>query len=368
MHRKTWVISLLCLSAFWLSLVALFNYKVDSVGLFGTSNDLVNAAENLANGHMIAGQGDFDERIFQTLIIKFNNTKIDTVVIGSSNALKIRKRFVENENRTYFNHSVSGVALEDYIAILGAYKRIRGYLPSKVILGIVPWIFDKSSGGGQGRWKSIREYFDYMIKEIAGKGAYDFSGQVEDTKWVQLFSIGYTKANIKFLKRLFKGNSSFYITDTIDVDDYVREVDGSLHYPLKSRNPSQEKVTNLAIRDAEPPVSHLDRFQKIDETTVRLFTMFVDYLQKNGTKVVFFIPPYHPISYRMLSEHPQYRIINDVEEHLMILAEKKQIALVGSFNPEVYGFTGENFMDGSHGYEIVPQRIFAQKSRSSEPF
>jgi hypothetical protein len=94
---------------------------------------------------MVAGLTNYDERIFQKLVILNLKNKNDTIVIGSSRSLKVRKKFV-SESGPFFNHSVSGASLEDYISIIGVYEKTYGYVPSTVILGIDPWIFNKNNG------------------------------------------------------------------------------------------------------------------------------------------------------------------------------------------------------------------------------
>ena len=49
-----------------ISIISIFNYKVDSLGVFGHSNYLAQAAKALTSGKMIAGLQNIDDRLFQT--------------------------------------------------------------------------------------------------------------------------------------------------------------------------------------------------------------------------------------------------------------------------------------------------------------
>ena len=76
------------------SLIAFFNYKVDSSGVFGHSNYLSKAAKALTSGKMIAGLQNIDDRLFQELIIKNLRVRNDVIAIGSSTTMHLRKEFV----------------------------------------------------------------------------------------------------------------------------------------------------------------------------------------------------------------------------------------------------------------------------------
>ena len=148
-----------------ISLITFFNYKVDSLGIFGHSNYLSKAAKALTSGKMIAGLQNIDDRLFQDLIIKNLQVRNDVIAIGSSTTILLRKGVVSKDRINFFNHSVNGASLEDYIAIVGAYESIHGYLPSAVILGVDPWVFNKNNGQG-GRWTSLKKYYDVVIFKL----------------------------------------------------------------------------------------------------------------------------------------------------------------------------------------------------------
>ena len=188
------------------SLISFFNFKVDSSGVFGNSNYLSRAAKALTSGKMIAGLQNIDDRLFQDLIIKNLQVRNEIIAIGSSTTMQLRKGFVAEDRNNFFNHSVNGASLEDYIAIVGAYESIHGYLPSTVILGVDPWVFNKNSG--QGRWVGLKKYYDYGLDKIYGEELDSPSNNnitISAIKWKQLINFDYTVSNIKFfIKALSK--------------------------------------------------------------------------------------------------------------------------------------------------------------------
>ena len=190
-----------------ISLICIFNYKVDSSGVFGHSNYLSKAARALTSGKMIAGLQNIDDRLFQDLIIKNLQVRNDVIAIGSSTTMHLRKGVVSKDRINFFNHSVNGASLEDYIAIVGAYESIHGYLPSTIILGVDSWVFNKNSG--QGRWVGLKKYYDYELDKIYGKGLDSSSNSkftINAIKWKQLINFEYTVSNIKFFIRTLLKN------------------------------------------------------------------------------------------------------------------------------------------------------------------
>jgi len=339
-----------------ISVVSFFNYKVDSLGLFSNSNYLLQAAKTLTSGKMIAGLKNYDERLFQEFIIKNLQVKNDVIAIGSSRTMTLRKRFFLDEKINFFNHSVSGASLEDYIAIVGAYELIHGYLPSTIILGIDPWVFNKSNG--QNRWKTLNKYYTYEISKIYNQNN-DNKSSINTRKWKQLINYDYTISNLKFAINLVKHKGkAFYMTTSVKIDALIKETDGSIHYPFKTRFIESSDVEKSAIFYSKKPVYSLENFRKLDN--VNLFERFIGYLHSKNIKIIFFLPPYNPITYDLLIEQPEYKIINKVEKYLIQLSNDKNITILGSYNPHKYNFKNEDFSDGMHGHDSVAKKILKQ--------
>jgi hypothetical protein len=333
--------------------ISILNYKIDSLGLFGNTNYLVKAAQALTDGKMIAGLKNSDERFFQELIIKNLKVKNDAIAIGSSRTMQLRKRFFLEDKINFFNHSVSGASLEDYIAIVGAYEMIHGYIPKTIVLGTDPWIFNKYSG--QNRWKSLQKYYDFEISKFSDEAK--INATVNTTKWKQLINYDYTISNIKFVKTLIKNNGKiFYITDTIEIDDGIKEIDGSIHYPYKRRFIKSDAIKRDATSYTKGKVYSLEKYDKL--SNLKLFENFIKYLQSKNIKIIFFLPPYNPITYDILMKKSKYHIINRAEKYLINFANKNDIEIKGSYNPHKYNFKYTDFSDGMHGKNKVAKKIF----------
>ena len=337
-------------------IVSLFNFFVDSAGIFGNKSYLSKAVQDLVDGNKIAGLDNYDERVFQQLIIQKNQKKVDTIALGSSRSMMIRKRYVESTK--FFNHSVSGASLEDYIAIVDLYETKKKYIPKYVIIGVDPWIFNKFNA--QLRWRSLKDNYFHLFSKIMHKSIKN-KIIVDNNRWKQLINYEYTISNILFLKKNFRHNP-YSITNTIDIESSIRDIDDSLYYPLSQRTPKEKEVKESAINYAKDgQVYSLEKFDKM--SNIEEFENFINYLKRNGVKVTFVLFPYHPISYDLLINNPKYAIIQDVESYLRKFAKNNNIEIIGSYNPHKYNFTNKDFMDGMHGLEIVTETIFKEYKR-----
>jgi hypothetical protein len=341
-----------------ISLISIFNYKVDSLGIFGNSNYLSKAAKALTSGKMIAGLQNIDDRLFQDLIIKNLQVRNDIVAIGSSTAMMLRKDFVSKYETNFFNHSVNGASLEDYIAIIGAYESIHGYLPSTVILGVDPWVFNKYNG--QGRWKGLKTYYDYEVNRIYSEDV-NLSNiiTINTSKWKQLINFEYTVSNIKFFIRTLlknESNKKFYIVSTTDSANFIRGADGSIYYPNKIRNINDAQIKESAIAFTIGSPYSLEKYDTL--SSVKLFEDFIRYLKLNKVNVTLLLPPYNPITYDLLLEANKYNHILIAEDYLINFAKLNDVDLKGSYNPHKYDLTYQDFYDGVHGRDLVLKKIF----------
>lgn len=340
------------------SIVTIFNYRIDSLCLYGNSNYLSDVAKSLVNGQMIAGLKNYDERILQKLVIQNLQTKNNVIVLGSSRSMKLKRDYIPCKGTEFFNHSVSGASLEDYIAIIGVYEKTYGYIPSTIILGIDPWIFNKNNG--LFRWKSLEAFYHFEKNKIDNKTKSSQYISFDYTKWKQLINYDYTISNISFFKSVTLSNEKpFYITTSLEVNDSIKKSDGSTEEAYSERSIDENKIKKSAIAYTQGEVFSINNYTKLSNT--QLFENFVHYLQKKGTTVVFFLPPYNPITYDILVNDHRYKTLIISELYLKKIAEKNKINMYGSFNPHSHGFTLKDFYDGMHSRENVSKKLFDEK-------
>jgi len=178
-----------------------------------------------------------------------------------------------------------------------------------------------------------------------------------------LFSYSYTWANLRFFLQGIK-RKPFYITDTLETDDYLREPDASIWYPYTSRYPDVQKVRLSAIRYTEGSVYSLENFQYADRK--RKFETLMKILKNAGVHVTLYLAPYHPLSYDILIKNPKYQL-KQTEAYFRSYAKKHHLQLVGSYNPHLLGFTQEDFFDGMHCRFNAVKKIFSSWKPSDTP-
>jgi hypothetical protein len=351
---KRWLKRFLAIFLFLLLATALFNFQTDSAGIFRPNKGLSGVAMDLINGKMVAGYiGRDDERELQRLIVENYPGRRDIIAIGSSRTMLLRKTFIQEGNVDFFNHFVSGAVIEDYVAIIGLYKR-KGVLPGTVIIGIDPWIFNANNKLATDFWRTLESYYGDMVAEfpkrsrgtkLVGNAAKPKAGVM--SKYEQLINLEYTLQNCQYLKK----GKRLYVTSTVDVDDTVREPDGSLHFPASTRLATMAEVGSRGLGD----IIYSD-FNSLSHT--ELFEDLLHYLIAHGVRVVLLLPPYHPDVYRASQKDPKYRMTLEVERYLRETARANNITVIGSFDPGKYGFTAEDFVDEIHGHETVMRRLF----------
>ncbi len=350
---KRWLKRFFAIFLLLLLLTALFNFHTDSAGVFRPNKGLKGVAMNLINGNMIAGYiGRDDERELQRLIVENYSGRRDIVAIGSSRTMLLRKIFI-GRDIDFFNHSVSGAVIEDYIAIIGLYKR-KGVLPKAVIFGIDPWIFNKNNRLNTDFWRMLEPYYREMVAEFAkgsrvtkrARNAAEPRAGMAST-YKQLINLEYTLQNWQYLQK----GKRLYVTKTVNVDDAVREPDGSLHLPAGMRFATIAEIGSRGL-----PEIIYNNFDALSGT--ELFEDLLHYLMAHGVKVVLLLPPFHPDVYRACQQNPKYGMTLKVETYLREMARANNIEVIGSFDPGRCGFSAEDFVDGIHGHAIVMKRLF----------
>jgi len=352
MSAKKWVGIWFVITIFSIFGVAASNYYIDSLGLISKNSYLDKAAQELANGKIVAGLKNFNERIFRKKIIENIKNPPEWIALGSSRIMQLRKRFFIDNNQTFQNLAVSGASLEDYLALIQVYKNHFKSLPKNIIFGIDPWVFNKYSR--QNRYLSIYDEYNQFMN-ILGFA----SKKSEKDKFYiykKLFSIEYFKENIKFIaKTIGKGFKGFYITNSLDTDDYLREPDGSIQYPYKIRYPNKEQVIKKAIAYGKPPVYSLYHFQHM--YNIAIFEKLINYLLEHNVRIYFYLPPYNPLAYNNIIKN--YPIIAKIEHYLKNFANEHNITVIGSYNPYDINLTIDDFFDGMHTLDSAYIKLFS---------
>ena len=329
---KKFLINNVVFGSFVLLILVCVNYFGDSAKIFDSDYEKKISKIILKNKN-VTNILNYDERILQKYLINSFRFRKDIIVIGSSRVMMINTDHFNN--KSFFNSSVSGATIEDYIAIYQLYKT-NNILPKKIIIGLDPWIFNENNK--QYRWKSISEFYNSFYQRNIIKEKIVKTNNLE-----QLLSLSYFQESFKNIYKLntdpIASKKKFNIGNT-------KLTDGSITYGLEYRNASLSSVNLKAKKFITGYVSFLEGYSKISSKKVTEFDELCQEILNAGIELSFILTPYHPIVYDKLVA--DLNIIVDVENFFIRYAKKNNIKYSGSFDPELLNLNGSNFYDGMH--------------------
>ena len=362
-QSRAFVTAFFATTATLIVIVALLNFTVGSSVFFDRKKAYERGiAALLAQGKNVTGVENFDDRALQRArAVLQGGQNVEWIVIGSSRSVQISQEML-NTHRL-LNLSVAGASIEDYVALLELSTR---FAPRSVIIGVDPWIFNRNNA--QDRWQSLRDvYAQGLTRLTAGTDdAQESLGKASESEissFVEhallLVDHQQTVSTLRRLMRILTANAAQYRPKTDDSPEEtvdVLRVDGSRVYNRKFSQVPHEEISRMAISYSRPPVYSLEGFDRLDERTVRLFNLMLDYL-KGRANVYIFLPPYHPTTYRLIG--PRYPRIEEAEYLLRAIAAARRLVILGSYDPAAAGCSEAEFLDGMHANATCIGRVMA---------
>ena len=363
---KLWVKFLGMTAAFLLvtlGFVAMLNYLVDPAHIFSSSTYEKELSEILRSGKNAAGVTNYDDRLLQRYLVEDRWETPSVIALGSSRSYKWRERHFTNQR--FFNHSVNGSSVADYIAIVGLYDR-ENRLPKTIILGAYPWLMNPGLGGGT--WESLSDVF----ADLAGK----FSNWVyikrhrqtfRRKKIITLFSLKYAEASVKTLMRQTNGDAGGVNFRAVVGDgaiDAIKRSDGSYRYHSDTWK-EDAQIFEAAVRAGKTGKTFgMANFTKRDPILVSLFVNFLTYLREANVEVIIFLPPYHPGFYNSIKPHSDASRISTEEIFLRRIAKEAGIVVIGSYDPSNTPCKAADFLDERHPRESCHDKILGCLEKS----
>lgn len=342
-------LSLFCPLLFF---IILFNCVVDPARLFQTKDYERKMADALISGDYVTTleNTNYDDRTLQKFMIQSLKNKKDIGVIGSSRVMQISSEMFPG--KTLLNNGVSAAFLEDYISLYEIYRE-RQVLPSIIIIGVDPWIFDKNNGSVQ--WQQFGQYY---LKFISSSSRNLFDLKVRPQDYIsyqiqQLASFSYFQAGIQFLwskhSRLFSKKQWFSLTRQKYNEKETILADGSRTWRKDHREAPLEEVRKK-IRDdiATEDSINFFRFVELDKGLKLNFIKLIQLMRGEGVEIILYLPPYHPLAYDFYIHSNKFKVIEDVENFLRNVSEIYGLTLVGSYNPYQLFIPESSFEDSIH--------------------
>ncbi len=334
-------------------LIILFNQLALPYHMNDTEKYSYTVAGYLLAGKNVTNLWQPDDAAIVTRYIEGLNAKKEILVFGSSRSRLIRSDFFSSNS--FFNNSISGGGLRDYIALYDLYAQ-KGLLPSTVILEISPWVF---STDYHSRWTSLNARSDEILNSSVGLLNLALPKPITDQ-----FSLGYFQ--ISFYKQLLDWTSPVPLAQSSAifpwnegrlVNGETLQADGSVVYFRDHFHYDENRklITAAAVEYANRPAPIPP---EISPEAQKNFAWLIEKLKAAQTRVILYLPPYHPEAYRLLLQSPIYQSLAPMEEYVQRFAREQQVQVIGSYDPARIAMDQDSFFDGSHLTEEAIQKIF----------
>ena len=319
-----------------------------SVGLFSTylfgSNGVVNSEKKLAyalSNHLGVISSNMDERLFVKSRIEIEKQNPNVILAGSSRIMQIGKHNLKDD---CLNFAVSGASIEDDIAIIDLAT--NKFHPKKLIIGADPWLFNSNSG--QSRWLSLKpEYINAVSRFSQSKQPKHIATKlytINDHSFFETVYNVYEKINIS---KTYVNNNS-----PLQYKDIIRK-DGSRMYNTKYSTTTQHEIR----RGFNDLINYSMTSYKFSPQSMDLFEKFLDYY-RSKYEIILVLSPYHPDLYKRIKQEKP--IFLDIENQYREIAKKKNIKIIGSYDPSKVGCSSKDFYDGMHPKDDAMELVLKQ--------
>jgi len=297
-------------------------------------------AKALADGKMISGPVNINSRILKKQWIKQLPDNPEILVLGSSRTLALSKNVFSE--KSFINASVTNCTFQDMYAFLHLIEQKQGDLPPTVIICADQWLFGNSFVEKQ--WLVNRSEFARMAEKIDGIPLTEFPPKWDLNKeWIkELFSVRYLIRS----GRRFGKTETFEICESVNDEKMMLLPDGSRSIPERIVNAPEREVSKLAGKYFYSCKDEF--FTELDSLQCKLFAGMVNHLKKRNCKIILFVPPYHPETYRLLKQSRQTSGIFKAESYLRTFAREHDLQIFGAANPADSNLSSRDFYDSVH--------------------
>ena len=329
-------------------LVGTTNAVVDPGRVIRADAHAARMALILVAGRAIEQPGNYDERLLQRAYVRGLQQPPEVIVLGSSRSMGVGQELFPS--RRFFNHSVSGATIEDYLAVYGMYLR-RGWRPSLVVLGIDPWVLNRQHQ--QLRWASYAEEYEKTARRWGlpvRPGTRAQSSVWTLRRLSALLSPSYFQTSLATLRDRHAASRGA---------PSIKRADGVLEDAQNlSRSTPEEVRERVAAMLARRPIDWLGSFTALDPAACQALEALIEDLHAHGADALVLLSPYHPDVYDQLATLPEYRMVLEAERSIKELARRHHVRVIGSYDPRACHCVATDFSDGMHMTIRAVQRLF----------
>lgn len=353
---KRFIIRTLIFSILPITAIISINLYADPAYLFKQGKIEKQIAEYILDGYNVNRITNLNERLLQKYIIESTPDTVREIVLGSSRGMLIDKRLASNHS-SFFNHSVSGGSLEDFLSIYDLYIEQEKY-PASIIMELPPWILNDNNSTGN-RWKTLMQNYRNISHILQLSSASDIF-YFPNTEYLELVSPSYFQESFRNLTSNEQVKSEVIPSIYPDSIHNTILTDGSRLYNKKYNQTDSAALSTLQSENIGRFVhwGGFNQFHSLSNDKQEAFTRFIRYLKQKDTKLLFLLAPFHPLVYNELKKlYP----VEDAEKFFFSIAQQYNIKIVGSYNPEKYNFSIYDFHDGMHPRKSVYQSLLWNK-------
>ncbi len=331
-----------------LVVVSVTNVVVDPSNVYWAGEKRTKEIANLLlQGWNVEDREAFPDRRLQREVIRGFRKTPEVIVFGSSRTWAINSGLFPDSR--FYNHSVPGASLEDFIGLYSLY-RDRDWHPKQLVLGVDPWIFNRNHT--QKRWLEIERDHDRLRLELEPGFHASLGFRVADLK--KIFSPGYFKSS---LRMLLQAESRVVSTKQNASESRLYLADGYRRWERRRREQSIEEVRVRALGDIRAEGFSMEDYEEIDPNLFALFDKFLSLVAGDGVRITIFLAPFHPLVYDHLTSLPRYARLVEAEDVILRLARRGGWDVFGSYDPKRVGLKDGDFYDGVHPRDEVARAV-----------
>ena len=308
--------------------MALVNYFVDPGHIYKTDY-IDQIAEGIKKGYNVEGVTNYDERLLKLKLseVVFSGKTFDYIAFGSSRIMTLSEDVLSGQS--LLNMGVSGCKFEDIVSL---YQICKNYniKYNNVIIAVDPTFFNDNDDDE--RWKTLESYYcSYFGKK------YEYTPSMSNIS--NLIDPSYFQSSIT---ALINGKQNLRYVSTIINDGFTVRNQGAIYYDKAFRERPQEKIDQSAITWKHG--SYMN-FNEISMSRVEMFEQLMEHFKQDCVNVMFFKSPFHPLFFnRVMEMKGATQAMHYVDDY----ANKNDIKIIGSFNPEEVNFKNTDFYDAPH--------------------
>ncbi len=375
---KTLAFKLLCLLP-----IALFlgstSYFVDPSGFFNgwifhdknatTSRSTTGGrgeqrgAEILLKGLNLGNPAGDDRLRIKYYVQQLKQTK-RAILFGSSRSflLGADDLFVHPTD-LFFNSSVAGARIEDFVAFSGLYRE-NGMeeKASLFIFELPPWLLNPNNPASY--WSALASEYQSMMGVLHPEKKMNVSEAMEydGACFFDLFSTSYYQMSIRhfFMKNLERVD--YPTNKKLEFEDLILAVDGSSSSGIFVRARSVQEARSYAVTRFEHQRDpSLTSFVRLGDQQKTDFECLISYFLDKKKKIVFLLTPFHPLYYSEIPHSNDMKPILDAEVYFRAFAASHQIPVIGSYDPAKCSCDDSDFFDQHHLRKGAFRKIFKDR-------